>query len=45
MIAAVAASIYIIVDVSVVFVWVGSVVGDGSAIVKLVPALDAIVGF
>ena len=40
MIAAVAASIYIIVDVSVVFGWSGSTVGDGSAIVKLVPALE-----
>ena len=40
MIAAVAASIYIIVDVSVVFTWVGSTVGDGSAIVKLVPAIE-----
>jgi hypothetical protein len=40
MIAAVAASMYVIVDVSVVFTWVGSTVGDGSAIVKLVPALE-----
>ena len=40
MIAAVAASIYIKVDVSAVFTWVGSTVGDVSAIVKLVPALE-----